>query len=67
MAIRPASAEIFQGTLKPSQITQRLDQEMLINFADKLLNLTYKYQPKELPDIIDNHLAELPGGQDWFE
>ncbi len=67
MAIRPASAEIFQGTLKPSQITQRLNQEMLINLAGKLLHLTYKYQVKELPDIIDHYLAELPGGQDWFD
>ncbi|WP_414526721.1 DUF29 family protein [Nodularia chucula] len=67
IAIRPASAEIFQGNLKPSQITQRLNQEELINFADKLLHLTYQYQAKELPDILDDHLAELPGGQDWFE
>ncbi|MEA5515444.1 hypothetical protein [Nodularia sp. UHCC 0506] len=67
MSIRPASAEIFQGTLKPSQITHRLNQEMLINVAEKLVHLTYKYQAKELPDIIDHYLAELPGGQDWFE
>jgi hypothetical protein len=66
-AIRPASAEIFQGTLKPSQISQRLNQELLIDIAQKLLGLTYEYQPKELPDIIDCHLAELPGGKDWFE
>ncbi|BAZ27718.1 hypothetical protein NIES4074_01460 [Cylindrospermum sp. NIES-4074] len=67
MAIRPASAEIFGGTLKPSQITQRLNREILIDFAQRLLQLTYQYQPKELPDVIDNHLAQLPGGEDWFE
>ncbi|TBR61396.1 DUF29 family protein [Mastigocladus laminosus UU774] len=67
IAIRPASAEIFEGTLKPSQISQRLNREILIDVAQNLLYLTYKYQPKELPDIIDHHLAQLPGGQDWFE
>ena len=66
MAIRPASAEIFAGTLKPSQVSQRLNRETLINIAQQLLYLTYKYHPKELPDIIDNYLAELPGGKDWF-
>ncbi|MBG1267891.1 DUF29 family protein [Nostoc sp. WHI] len=67
IAIRPASAEIFDGTLKPSQIFQRINQELLIDIAQKLLHLTYQYQPKELPEIIDHHLAELPGGKDWFE
>lgn len=67
MAIRPASAEIFGGTLKPSQISQRLQRESLIDFAQTLLQLTYTYQPKELPDLIDNYLAQLPGGEDWFE
>ncbi|MCC5636002.1 DUF29 family protein [Nostoc sp. CHAB 5844] len=66
-AIRPASAEIFEGTLKSSQISQRLNREILIEIVQKLLNLTYQYQPKELPEIIDSHLAELPGGKDWFE
>jgi hypothetical protein len=67
MAIRPASAEIFGGTLKPSQISQRLQRESLIDFAQNLLQLTYTYQPKELPSLIDSYLAQLPGGEDWFE
>ena len=67
MAIRPASAEIFSGTLKPSQVSQRLNREELIDFAENLLLLTYEYQPKELARMIDNYLAELPGGEDWFE
>ncbi|HLP88832.1 MAG TPA: hypothetical protein VK184_09630 [Nostocaceae cyanobacterium] len=67
MAIRPASAEIFGGTLKPGQISQRLQRESLIDFAQNLLQLTYTYQPKELPNLIDNYLAQLPGGEDWFE
>jgi hypothetical protein len=67
MAIRPASAEIFHGTLKPSQVSQRINQKTLLDVAQNLLRLTYQYQPKELPDIIDAHLAQLPGGKDWFE
>ncbi|MDD1414541.1 DUF29 family protein [Dolichospermum sp. ST_con] len=67
MAIRPASAEIFGGTLKSSQVSQRLNREELIDFAENLLLLTYEYQPKELAKMIDNYLAELPGGEDWFE
>lgn len=66
MAIRPASAEIFGGTLKSSQISQRLNREELIDFADNLLLLTYEYQPRELAKVIDNYLAQLPGGEDWF-
>jgi Domain of unknown function DUF29 len=67
MAIRPASAEIFDGTLKPSQVSQRINQEVLLDVAQNLLDLTYQYQPKELLHIIDDHLAQLPGGKDWFE
>ncbi|BAZ80674.1 DUF29 family protein [Sphaerospermopsis kisseleviana CS-549] len=67
MAIRPASAEIFGGTLKPSQVSQRLNREELINFAENILQLTYQHQPKELANMIDNYLAQLPGGEDWFE
>ncbi|GCL41233.1 DUF29 family protein [Dolichospermum planctonicum] len=67
MAIRPASAEIFGGTLKPSQVSQRLQEKELIDFAENLLLLTYEHQPKELAKMIDNYLAELPGGEDWFE
>ncbi len=57
----PPFPQIYDTRIK------RLNQEILINFASKLLHLTYKYQAKELPDIIDHYLAELPGGQDWFE
>ena len=67
MAIRPASAEIFGGTLKPSQVSQRLQGKELIDFAENLLLLTYEYQPKELAKMIDNYLSQLPGGEDWFE
>ena len=67
MAIRPASAEVFGGTLKPSQVSQRLNREVLIDFAQNILLLTYEYQPQELAKMIDHYLVQLPGGEDWLE
>jgi Domain of unknown function DUF29 len=67
ISIRPASAEIFGGTLKASQVSQRLNREELIDSAESLLLLTYEYQPKELANVIDNYLVQLAGGEDWFE
>lgn len=65
-SIRPASIDIFEGKLKPQQISQSINRETLIRIAQKLLELTYIYAGPELTDIIDQHLAELPGGQEWF-
>lgn len=65
-SIRPASAEIFNGELKPQQIVQIINKETLMNFAQTLLNLTYDYSEEDLLELIDQHLAELPGAADWF-
>lgn len=65
-SIRPASIDIFEGKLKPQQISQSINRETLIRIAQKFLELTYIYAEPELADIIDQHLAELPGGQEWF-
>lgn len=35
--------------------------------AQKLLDLTYLYSAKELPAIVNQSLAELPGGQAWYK
>ena len=65
-AIRPASVEIFEGKLKPKQLSSRLDRPQLIAVAQRLLDLTYKTPRKDLPNQIDFVLANLPGGLDWF-
>ena len=65
-AIRPASLEVFNGKFKRSQLSKMLDKPQIILNATELLTLTYTYSIKELPDIIDNFLAQLPGGQDWL-
>ncbi|MDD1422477.1 DUF29 domain-containing protein [Dolichospermum sp. ST_sed1] len=64
-AIRPASLEIMNGKLQRQQISQMLNKPQLILTATELINLTYNYQIRELPDIIDDYLANLPGGEDW--
>ncbi|MGB3509380.1 MAG: DUF29 family protein [Microcoleaceae cyanobacterium] len=66
-AIRPASIEIQGGKLRPSQLSQMIDKTQLIQTAQELLALTYVYKLRNLPNIIDEHLAQLPGGEDWLQ
>lgn len=66
-AIRPASIEVLDGRLKPSQLSKQVDRPQLNAAAQKLLDLTYEYSAKDLPEIVDSYLAELPGGSDCLE
>jgi hypothetical protein len=66
-AIRPASAEVFAGRLKPKQLANQLDNRQLITVSQKLLDLTYRMPRKDLLEAIDSVLANLPGGSDWFD
>ena len=67
VAIRPASAELLNGKLKPSQVSAMIHKTELMSIAKQLVYLTYEYSATDLPDIIDNYLIQLPGGQDWLE
>jgi hypothetical protein len=66
-AIRPASVEVLQGRLKPFQLSEQMDRSALVATAEKLIALTYQYPAKDLPAAIDACIAELPGGDEWFE
>jgi hypothetical protein len=66
-AIAPASVEILEGKLKPRQVSESIDRQQLSNFADQLLALTYEYSAKDLPSVLYQRLAELPGGAEWAE
>lgn len=66
-AIRPASVEVLNGRLKPSQLSQIIDKPQTILTAQQLLALTYEHPASVLPDIIDEYLIQLPGGEEWFE
>ena len=43
------------------------DKNEVINNAKMLLGLIYIHSARELPDMIPNYLAQLPGGEDWKE
>ncbi|MCW9680090.1 DUF29 domain-containing protein [Dolichospermum planctonicum UHCC 0167] len=65
LAIADASLEIMNGKLPRQQISQMLNKPQLVLTVTELINLTYNYQIRELPDIIDDYLGNLPGGEDW--
>ncbi|MFM6476556.1 MAG: DUF29 family protein, partial [Dolichospermum sp.] len=62
LAIADASLEVMSGKFKRQQLSQMLNKPQLILTATELINLTYNYQIRELPDIIDDYLGNLPGG-----
>lgn len=65
VAIAPASLEVMEGRLKRSQLSEQLDKPRLIALASQLLALTYVHSAKDLPAILDDAFAQLPGGEDW--
>lgn len=65
LALRPASLEVLNGKLSRSKLSEMINRTQLISVANQLLYLTYNYSVKELPDIMDEQLANLPGGEEW--
>lgn len=65
LAIRPASLEVLNGRQSRAQLSEMLDKPQLILTATGLLALTYSHAAKELPAVIDESLALLPGGEEW--
>jgi len=66
-AIRPASTEIFNGQLKPKQLSARINREFLIIIAQGMLVFTYQHPVKELTYILESYSAQVPGGEEWAE
>jgi hypothetical protein len=66
-AIAPASVEALNGQLNAIQLSKQIERKSIIATAQTLLELTYQCSKKELPAIIAVRLAELPGGQEWYE
>ncbi len=66
-AIRPASVEVMDGKLKAAAISAQISREYIIQISHQLLGLTYQYSAKELPLAIDRVLAQLSGGDEWFD
>jgi hypothetical protein len=65
IAIRDASVEVFNGVYSPFQIAEMVNKQQIMNQTQILLKLTYSYAVKELTSLIDHHLIQLPGGEDW--
>ncbi|MCL1474573.1 DUF29 family protein [Argonema antarcticum] len=66
-AIADASEEVMNGKYTRSQLSEMLDKPQLLQITTRLLNLTYTHSAKELPALIEEHLVQLPGGQDWID
>ncbi len=66
-AMLPASLETLEGRLKPQQLSQRLDRNQLLALIHQLLGITHITPRKVLLAELNQVLATLPGGADWFE
>lgn len=64
--IADASEEVLEGKYTRSQLSEILDKPQLLQIAIALLTLTYTHSAKELPALIEENLAQLPGGEDWL-
>lgn len=66
-AIRTASVEVQGGAYTPFQLSEIVDRTQVVEIGQSLLTLTYEHSAELLPAIIDEKLAQLPGGEDWKE
>jgi hypothetical protein len=64
-AIRTASVEVQGGAYTPFQLSEIVDRTQVVEIGQTLLTLTYEHSAELLPVIIDEKLAQLPGGEDW--
>lgn len=65
-AIAEASEEVMNGRYNRLQLSEMVGKPQVIQTANRLLALTHTYSAKELPAIVDEYLAQLPGGEDWI-
>lgn len=49
-----------------TQLSEMIDKTQIILTAQQLVALTYEHSASALPDIIDEYLIQLPGGEDVF-
>jgi hypothetical protein len=67
LAIAPASVEVASGIYNPMRLSELVARDSLIITAQKFIDLTYGYSTKDLPTLIYQQLAQLPGGKEWLE
>jgi hypothetical protein len=64
-AISTASVEVREGSYSPFQLKKIVDSPQILKLTRELLGLTRQHSAIDLPDIINDYLAQLPGGEDW--
>ncbi|GAB4299432.1 MAG: hypothetical protein Fur0025_38360 [Oscillatoriaceae cyanobacterium] len=64
-AISTASVEVREGSYTPFQLKNMVNAPQIMQIAQELLYLTYQHSAIDLPDIINEYLTQLPGGEDW--
>ena len=64
-AVSQASEEVMGGAYSPFQLLELVDKDQIIAMAKTLLSLTYDYSAKELSQVVNDRLTQLPGGEDW--
>lgn len=67
IAITSASVEVMNGQLSPFKLSELVDITLVNSAAKRFIALIYVHSSSDLPDIIDDNLAQLPGGEDWKE
>lgn len=64
-AVLTASVEVSEGAYNPFQLQKLVNTPEILETAHPLLDLTYEHEAEDLPDIINEYLSQLPGGNDW--
>ncbi|MFB2972519.1 DUF29 family protein [Aerosakkonema sp. BLCC-F183] len=64
-AIRDASLEVLNAIYNEFQLSEIVDRTQVVEIARNLLNLIYAHSVKNLPAVVAESLAHLPGGEDW--
>ncbi|MFB2974160.1 hypothetical protein ACE1CD_34785 [Aerosakkonema sp. BLCC-F183] len=59
-----AIVDELEGMSKQA-VLRTIKSHLLVLLMHSIKNLTYNHSAKELPALIEAHLAKLPGGEDW--
>ena len=66
-AIATASVEVGNGAYTPSELLEMVDRSQIILNTQHLLSVIYTHSKKELPQVINDYLSQLAGGDIWQE
>lgn len=65
VAIADASVEVLDGLYTPFELYERAHRDAVLERARCLLALMYDHPPRSLPQVINDYLSTLPGGDAW--